>query len=35
MAARRSLFGSVHVATSPAPADLLRAARGALAHHRL
>jgi len=35
LAARRSLFGSVHVATSPAPADLLRAACGALAHHRL
>jgi uroporphyrinogen-III synthase len=35
MAARRSLFGSVHIAASPAPADLLRAACGALAHHRL
>jgi uroporphyrinogen-III synthase len=35
MAAQRSLFGSVHVAMSPAPADLLRAACGALAHHRL
>ncbi len=35
MAARRSLFGSVHIAASPAPADLVRAACGALAHHRL
>ena len=35
LAARRSLFGSVHIAASPAPADLLRAACGALAHHRL
>ena len=35
MAARRSLFGAVHIAASPAPADLLRAACGALAHHRL
>ncbi len=35
MAARRSLFGSVHVAASPAPADLLHAASGALAQHRL
>ena len=34
-AARRSLFGSVHIAASPAPADLTRAACGALAHHRL
>jgi len=35
LAARRSLFGSVHIAASPSPADLLRAACGALAHHRL
>ncbi len=35
MAARRSLFGSVHIAASPAPGDLLRTACGALAHHRL
>lgn len=35
MAARRSLFGSVHIAASPAPADLLHAASGALAQHRL
>jgi uroporphyrinogen-III synthase len=35
LAARRSLFGSVHIAASPAPADLLRSACGVLAHHRL
>jgi uroporphyrinogen-III synthase len=35
MAARRSLFRSVHIAASPAPVDLLHAASGALAHHRL
>jgi uroporphyrinogen-III synthase len=35
MAARRSLFGSVHIATSPAPVDLLRAACCALAQHSL
>ena len=35
MAARASLFTSVHIAASPAPGDLLAAARGALAHHRL
>jgi uroporphyrinogen-III synthase len=35
MAARHSLFGSVHIAASPAPADLLRTACNALAHHRL
>ena len=34
-AARESLFGRVHIARSPAPDDLLRAACGALAHHRL
>jgi uroporphyrinogen-III synthase len=35
MAARASLFTSVHIAASPAPADLIAAASGALAHHRL
>ena len=33
--ARASLFGRVHIAHSPAPADLVRAACGALAQHRL
>ena len=33
--ARSSLFGRVHVAASPAPGDLLRAAIAALAQHRL
>ncbi len=35
MAARASLFTSVHVAASPAPGDLVAAACGALAQHRL
>ena len=35
MAARASLFTSVHIASSPGPADLLTAACGALAQHRL
>jgi len=34
-AARRSLFGNVHIAASPLPRDLLAAARQALARHRL
>ena len=34
-AARASLFGRVHVAASPMPADLLQAACAALARHRL
>jgi uroporphyrinogen-III synthase len=33
--ARASLFANVHVAAGPAPADLLNAARAALARHRL
>ena len=35
MAARVSLFTSVHIAASPGPDDLLAAACGALAQHRL
>ncbi len=34
-AARASLFANVHIAASPTPADLVRAACGALARHRL
>jgi len=34
-AARRSLFGNVHLAASPSPDDLLAAAQQALARHRL
>jgi len=33
--ARSGLFGRIHVAASPAPADLLRTAAGVLARHRL
>jgi len=33
--ARRSLFANVHIATSPSPRDLLKAAEAALARHRL
>jgi uroporphyrinogen-III synthase len=35
LAARASLFTSVHIAASPGPDDLIAAACGALAHHRL
>jgi uroporphyrinogen-III synthase len=35
MVARASLFTSVHIAASPSPEDLVRAACGALAHHGL
>jgi uroporphyrinogen-III synthase len=35
MAARSSLFTSVHIAASPAPDDLVATACGALAQHRL
>ncbi|MEP6484692.1 MAG: uroporphyrinogen-III synthase [Rudaea sp.] len=35
LAARASLFGAVHIAASPSPRDLVRAACGALAQHRL
>jgi len=34
-AARRSLFGNVHIAASPLPRDLLAAAQRVLARHRL
>jgi len=34
-AARRSLFGNVHVAASPLPRDLLATAQQELARHRL
>jgi uroporphyrinogen-III synthase len=34
-AARRSLFGNVHIAASPLPRDLLATAQQALARHRL